>query len=102
MNTLFIILFVLCVLGFSIPAAVSPTAQTYLRDQNPRIQNWNHVLFGFAVLLANFIRLPLMTMSLLTIWAANFFFCLLAGAFLFAVVQIIGVTYRYSHGETCA
>ena len=101
MNTILCILFVLCVAGFSLSTVISPTAQTYLRDLNPRIQVWNYALFAFAVLLANFIRLPLATTSPLAIWAVNLFMCACLGAFLFLVVLIIGVFYRFMRNETC-
>ncbi|MBR3677136.1 MAG: hypothetical protein IKN71_08400 [Alphaproteobacteria bacterium] len=101
MNTVIIILFLACVLGISISPIVSPTAQTYLRDRNPRIQNCNFVLLGFAVLLANFVRLPLTITHPFGVWAINLGICLFLGLFLFVVVLIIGVFYKYWRKETC-
>ena len=101
MNTILCILFVLCVAGFSLSSIISPTAQTWLRDRNPRTQVWNYVLLGFAVLLANFIRLPLLIDSPFATWAVNLAVCALLGAFLFLIVCIIGVFYRFIHNETC-
>lgn len=101
MNIVLCILFVLCVLGFSISTVISPTAQTFLRDHNPRIQCWNYVLLGFAVLLANFIRLPMATVSPFAIWAKNFIACLFIGAVLFCVVFIVRVCYSYWRNEMC-
>lgn len=101
MNIVLCILFVLCVLGFSISTVISPTAQTFLRDRNPRIQNFNYVLLGFAVLLANFVRLPVAAVSSFAVWAGNFVVCLVMGVILFCLILIARVAYSYCKDEMC-
>lgn len=101
MNTAFIILFVLCVLGFSVSSAVSPTAQSYLGDSNPRIQFWNFVLLAFACMLACMIRLPLGITEELLVGPANFAICFLAGAAIFALVIAIAFIYRVLRDAPC-
>lgn len=88
------ILFILCVLGFSVTACLSDTADTYLRDKNPHIWCWNWTLFVFAVVFANFVRLPLGLTSGFGIWAANFAICLVTGLCIFFTIVFCSLVYH--------
>ena len=89
-------LFILCVLGFSVSSCFSGTAYTYLRDMNPRIWCWNWTLFCFAVILANYVRLPLGIDNPTLMWIANLGICLITGlAVFFAVLLCAMVHYIF-------
>jgi len=101
MNTWLILLFVLCVLGFSVTVNFSVGSQTYFRNRDKRIQNWNFILLGFAIFLASFIRFPVVPSTSLGAWFVNFLICLGIGVFIFTLVLIISLAYRYRRNETC-
>jgi len=86
-------LFILCVLGFSIAACFSGTADTYLRDRNPKIWCYNWLLFGCAFILANFVRLPIGIDNPTLMWLANLGICLITGYAVFFTVLICAMAY---------
>ena len=88
------VLFILCVLGFSISSCFSDTADTYLRDKNPRIWCWNWVLFAFAVVLANIVRIPLGLNNAFWTWAANLGLCLVTGGVIFFLTLVCAIAYH--------
>ena len=88
------VLFILCVLGFSVSACFSETADTYLRDKNPRIWCWNWTLVVFALVLANLVRLPLEVPDSSWLWLANIGLCVLTTAAIFFVVVFIAIIYH--------
>lgn len=88
------ILFIICVLGFSVTTCFSETAETYLRDKNPQIWCWNWTLFAFAVVLANIVRIPLGLNDALWIWATNLGICLATGCVIFFLTLFCSITYH--------
>lgn len=88
------VLFMICVLGFSVMACFSPTAETYLRDKDPRIWSWNWILFGFALVLACIVRLPLGVEHWFWGWLANFGICLGTGMAIFFVILMCSIAYH--------
>lgn len=88
------VLFLLCVLGFSVTVCFSKTSETYLRDKNPKIWCWNWTLFAFAVGLANIVRLPIEINNATLTWAANLGFCILTGGGVFLLTLFCAVAYH--------
>ena len=88
------VLFILCVLGFSVTTCFSDTAETYLRDKNPKIWCWNWTLFAFAIVLANTIRLPLGINDVFWLWVANLALCVVTGAIIFSFTLGCAIAYH--------
>ena len=88
------VLFILCVLGFSVSTCFSDTADTYLRDKNPKIWCWNWVLFASAVVLANIVRLPFGVNEPFWLWFTNLAFCLITGGAIFFVIMVCAIAYH--------
>ncbi|MBQ8481372.1 MAG: hypothetical protein IJ532_02420 [Alphaproteobacteria bacterium] len=87
-------MFLLCVTGFSVATCFSNTAETYLRDRNPRIWCWNWTLFVFAAVLANIVRLPLGISDTTLAWLANLGICVASGAAVFFAVLVTAIAYH--------
>lgn len=86
------VLFLLCVLGFSVTTCFSKTSETYLRDKNPKIWCWNWTLFVFAVVLANIVRLPFLLSD--ASWAVNLGFCIVTGGVVFLLTLFCAIAYH--------
>ena len=93
-QTMIYVLFLLCVLGFSVTACFSKTSETYLRDKNPKIWCWNWTLFVFAVVLANIVRLPFSLNDTFWIWFANLGFCIVTGGAVFLFTLFCTIAYH--------